>query len=133
MSDEVMLTRARSAWNAAKRDDDEYMREASEIRLARAWPKPRMSPTRAAGFGAAAAFAVAAVLFLVFGRSHAPEASASSVAPTVSANMRKAGRAASASNGCARRARWIRPTPARSRPALSRRSMLCSVRVAASR
>ena len=35
MNDELLLLRARSAWNAAKRDDDENMREASELRLAR--------------------------------------------------------------------------------------------------
>lgn len=73
---DLLLARARSAWNAAKRDDDENMREASELRLARAWPKPRMAPARAFTFGAAAAFAVAAILFVVFGRSHAPQTAA---------------------------------------------------------
>lgn len=87
MNDELLLSRARSAWDAAKRDDDDNMREASELRLARAWPKPRMAPTRAFTLGAAAAFAVAAVLvFLLFGRSRAPEAApAASLAPPVSA------------------------------------------------
>ena len=80
---DLLLSRARSAWNAAKRDDDAHMREASELRLARAWPAPRMAPARAFTFGAAAAFAFAAILFFVFGRSRAPEASApaANVAP----------------------------------------------------
>lgn len=85
MNDELLLSRARSAWNAAKRDDDENMREASELRLARAWPRPRIAPTRAFAFGAAAAFAVAVVLFLVLGRSRAPAlAPAAAVVPAAS-------------------------------------------------
>lgn len=83
--DQLLIARARSAWDAAKRDDDENMREASELRLARAWPKPRIAPARAFAFGAAAAFAVAAVLFLVFDRRRPPEAApAASVVPAVS-------------------------------------------------
>lgn len=66
MSDaDLVLARARAAWNAAKRDDDENVREASELRLVRAWPKPRVAPSRAFALGAAAAFAIAALVFFV--------------------------------------------------------------------
>lgn len=89
MNDELLLSRARSAWIAAKRDDDEHMREASELRLARAWPRPRMPAPRAFAFGAAAAFAVAALLFVVFGRSRsadvAPATAFANAAPSTSA------------------------------------------------
>ncbi len=66
MSDaDLLLARARSAWNAAKRDDEENVREASELRLVRAWPPARVAPARAFAFGGAAAFALAALLFFV--------------------------------------------------------------------
>lgn len=66
MSDaDLLLARARSAWDAAKRDDDENVREASERRLVRAWPPRRVAPARVFALGAAAAFAIAAALFLL--------------------------------------------------------------------
>jgi hypothetical protein len=61
------------------------MREASELRLAREWPKPRMAPARAFTFGAAAAFAVAALRFHFFGRAAPNPTAAAAVAPATPA------------------------------------------------
>lgn len=83
--DLLVMSRARAAWDAAKRDDDETMREASELRLARAWPKPRMAPSRAFGLGMAAAFAIAALLVLALRTSSSPTATATAVAASPSA------------------------------------------------
>lgn len=63
--EDLMLARAKLAWDAAKREDDEAVREASELRLTRMRPQPGIAPARAFALGAAAALALVALLFAV--------------------------------------------------------------------